>query len=123
MPTCPFCDPPVDQVFMRDEHCYAMWTGERLAGSAMVVPTTHRETPFELSSEEWQATRTLLLRVKARIDEEHGPEGWNLGWNVSPVGGQSIPHAHFHVIPRYADEPFAGRGIRWWLKSEENSRR
>lgn len=107
---------------MRDELCYAMWTGDRPAGSAMVLPTAHRETPFELSDDEWQATRDLMVAVRARIQEEHEPAGWNVGWNVYPVGGQSIPHAHCHVIPRYPDEPFAGKGLRWWLKSDANAR-
>jgi histidine triad (HIT) family protein len=26
-------------------------------------------------------------------------------------------HAHLHVIPRHKDEPLAGRGIRYWLKT------
>jgi hypothetical protein len=26
------------------------------------------------------------------------------------------------MIPRFADEPFAGRGIRWWFKQPENTR-
>jgi len=30
--------------------------------------------------------------------------------------------AHLHVIPTFADEPYAGNGIRHWLKSEANRR-
>lgn len=37
-------------------------------------------------------------------------------------GGQSIHHAHLHVVPRFRDEPLAGKGIRPWLKSEANLR-
>jgi histidine triad (HIT) family protein len=50
------------------------------------------------------------------------PDGFNVGWNCGPVGGQVIPHAHLHVIPRFADEPYAGKGIRHWLKQESNRR-
>lgn len=50
------------------------------------------------------------------------PDGFNVGWNCFAAGGQSIPHAHLHVIPRFRDEPFAGKGIRHWLKSEANRR-
>lgn len=38
-------------------------------------------------------------------------------------GGQSVFHAHMHVIPRFADEPYAGRGMRSWIKEEANRRR
>ena len=31
-------------------------------------------------------------------------------------------HAHLHVIPRFAAEPHAGKGIRYWLKQESNRR-
>ena len=56
------------------------------------------------------------------LDEQYGPAGYNVGWNNGAVAGQSVFHAHMHVIPRFADEPFAGRGIRYWLKQEDNRR-
>jgi diadenosine tetraphosphate (Ap4A) HIT family hydrolase len=99
-----------------------MWTGEDPTGSAMILPAAHKATPFDLSSEEWQATQRLILEVRGIVQERFGPDGWNLGWNINEVGGQSIPHAHLHVVPRYRDELFAGRGIRWWIKSSENRR-
>jgi diadenosine tetraphosphate (Ap4A) HIT family hydrolase len=64
----------------------------------------------------------LLQRVKALLDIAYQPQGYNVGWNCGQVGGQSVFHAHLHVIPRYQDEPFAGRGIRYWLKQVDNSR-
>ena len=119
---CPFCEPPGAQVFLQDGPCYAMWTGELPLGSAMVLPHAHRTTVFELDEDEWAATQRLLRAVMDLVSAEHRPDGWNVGWNVHPVGGQSIPHAHCHVIPRYEDEPFAGRGLRWWFKSDANRR-
>jgi len=65
----------------------------------------------------------MLQRVKVLLDNEYAPDGYNVGWNVGSVGGQHIFHAHFHVIPRFADEPFAGKGIRHWLKQPENRRK
>jgi diadenosine tetraphosphate (Ap4A) HIT family hydrolase len=41
---------------------------------------------------------------------------------VNPIGGGHIPQAHLHVIPRFQDEVYAGRGIRWWFKQAENTR-
>src|SRR4051812_16552339 len=119
--SCPFCEPPAAQVFLRDGPCYAMWTGGRPQGSAMVLPVAHRLTPFDLLPDEWEASLRLMRTVRAEVERLHAPAGWNVGWNVHPVGGQSIPHAHCHVIPRYADEPYAGRGLRWWIKSAANN--
>jgi len=44
-----------------------------------------------------------------------------VGWNVGKVGEQEVSHAYLHVLPRYADELYAGRGIRYWIKQPENS--
>jgi diadenosine tetraphosphate (Ap4A) HIT family hydrolase len=123
MSDCPFCPPQVqDQVVMSDAWCYAIWTDDTgtPAGSAMVLPIAHRPTVFDLTGEEWTSTMTLLRAMKQMITTQHAPEGWNVGWNVHPVGGQSIPHAHCHLVPRYTGEPFAGRGIRSWIKDPIN---
>jgi diadenosine tetraphosphate (Ap4A) HIT family hydrolase len=93
-----------------------------LTGSGLVIPKAHRETVFDLTEAEWSATFALLLRVKDRLDRLHAPQGYNVGWNAGSVGGQEVFHAHLHVIPRFADEPYAGRGIRYWLKQEANRR-
>lgn len=120
--TCPFCLPDQGDVIVADEHCYAVWTGEAPEGSAMVLPFAHRETPFEMTEAEWLSTRSLLNDVLATVDRQRHPDGWNVGWNVMPVGGQAVPHAHCHLVPRYKDELYAGRGFRWWFKQPENVR-
>ena len=84
----------------------------------MVIPRAHRTTPWDLSRDEWVATQDLLSTLVERLGESHRPDGWNVGWNVGTVGGQSVQHAHCHLVPRYRDEPYAGRGIRWWLKRQ-----
>jgi len=46
----------------------------------------------------------LLTQERAAIDEEFGPDGYNVGVNVNTAGGQSIFHVHIHLIPRYAGD-------------------
>lgn len=119
---CAFCSLPEDEVVERDGPCLAIWTHEQPEGSAMVLPAAHRVAPWDLSEEEWAATQRLLRALRERVARRHAPQGWNVGWNVGPVGGQSVGHAHLHLVPRYADEPYAGRGLRWWFKQPENAR-
>lgn len=119
---CAFCDVPDRAVIAREGPCLAIWTGEAPEGSAMVLPVRHVVAPWDLDDDEWVATRTLLARLRQQIAVTHAPQGWNVGWNVAPVGGQTVPHAHCHLIPRYADEVYAGRGLRWWFKQPSNSR-
>jgi len=61
-------------------------------------------------------------KIKQYIDAKYNPDGYNLGWNVGKVAGQEVEYAHLHIIPRYKDEPYAGKGIRYWLKQNENIR-
>jgi histidine triad (HIT) family protein len=102
--------------FLQDE------ASDVLPGSGMIIPKNYCPTVFDLTQEDFIATHDLLQKVKLYLDETLRPDGYSVGWNVMPVGGQHIPQAHLHVIPRFADEPYAGRGIRYWLKGKDNLR-
>jgi diadenosine tetraphosphate (Ap4A) HIT family hydrolase len=117
---CPFCAPLVKDETVLDEHGTCFVVGSKGYSSLLVIPRAHRTSPFELTESEWTDLRTLLARSRELIAET--PDGWNVGWNVGRVGGQELEHVHCHLIPRYADEPYAGRGLRWWFKQPENSR-
>jgi diadenosine tetraphosphate (Ap4A) HIT family hydrolase len=127
---CSFCDL---EGLRRSEVClenayaiYAAYGSQSppavLPGSGIIVPLEHRCSPFELSPDEWRATHDLLVAAKRVIDERWRPDGYTVGWNVGAVAGQEVPHAHLHVIPRFDDEPLAGRGIRWAIKQSINRR-
>ena len=131
MKDCIFCNlelEPTQKLILRNEYCMflqleqAQQKGIRLEGSGVIIPIVHRATPFDLTVEEWNATYALLQDVKNYLDEMYQPQGYNLGWNCGEIGGQHIFHSHLHVLPRYADEPLAGKGIRYMFKSEENKR-
>lgn len=131
MKDCVFCNlelEPKQKVLFSNEFCMflqleqAQIKGSQFEGAGLIVPKQHRKTVFDLTMEEWNATYSLLNEVKKYLDDKHQPQGYNLGWNCGEVGGQHIFHAHFHVIPRYEDEPLAGKGIRYMLKSKENKR-
>lgn len=122
---CPFCSPALNtaRVVLESAHCLFLQVDELvLVGSGLIIPKHHRETVFDLTVEEWQATFDLLQRSKEWIDERYAPDGYNVGWNCYRVGGQEVMHAHLHVIPRFRDEPSAGKGIRYWLKQDSNVR-
>lgn len=93
-----------------------------LVGSGVIIPLAHRTSPFELTAKEVVDMFKLLKKVKHYLDEKYQPDGYSLGWNVGKVSGQAIAHVHLHVMPRYNDEPLAGKGIRFFLKQENNKR-
>lgn len=117
---CPFCDLTRTDLIAEAGPCAAIWTNQSPAGSLMVIPKAHREAPWDLTPEEWSVTQDLLRVMMDRVQQSHRPDGWNVGWNVGQVGGQSVSHAHCHLVPRYRDERYAGKGLRWWFKQPEN---
>lgn len=123
--SCPLCDVDPSKVVLENKYCLFTQDSKYqgvLRHSGLIVPRSHRETVFDLTPEEVSDTFALLAQVRAHLDLVCRPDGFTLGWSCYPVGGQTIMHAHLHVLPRFADEPFAGRGLRWWLKQPENQR-
>ena len=55
----------------------------------------------------------LLAGERRALDDELKPDGYNIGVNSGPAGGQSVLHAHIHLIPRYSgDHPNPRGGVR-----------
>jgi diadenosine tetraphosphate (Ap4A) HIT family hydrolase len=81
-------------------------------GHSLVVPRRHVETYFECTLEEKAALWEMVETVR-RILEERKPDGFNVGFNVGKAAGQTVFHAHIHVIPRYdGDVPDPKGGVR-----------
>jgi diadenosine tetraphosphate (Ap4A) HIT family hydrolase len=117
-------DFPDQELVLQNDHCVFLTTPGRtiLPGSGLIVPFEPRATVFDLTAAELVATFELLRLAKSWIDERYAADGYNVGWNNGPVAGQTIFQAHLHVIPRFADEPLAGKGIRHHLKQPHNIR-
>jgi diadenosine tetraphosphate (Ap4A) HIT family hydrolase len=83
-------------------------------GHTLVVPRRHIQSYFDLSPLEQTAIWHVVAAVKARLDSELSPAGYNVGFNIGVAGGQTVAHAHVHVIPRFAGDVEDPRGgIRW----------
>jgi histidine triad (HIT) family protein len=70
-------------------------------GHTVVIPKEHAETVFGLSDEATQALMLGVQKSMERLQEVLGPAGFNLGLNHNEVAGQTIPHVHMHILPRY----------------------
>jgi diadenosine tetraphosphate (Ap4A) HIT family hydrolase len=58
----------------------------------------------------WSLAATLARKLR----RQSSPDGFNVGVNVGAAGGQTIAHAHLHLIPRYAGDVADPRGgVRW----------
>ena len=85
-------------------------------GHTLVIPKRHVGSFFDTTTEERLALLELIDKAKLELDREFHPAAYNLGLNDGPAAGQSIPHVHFHLIPRYeGDRTDARGGVRWVL--------
>jgi diadenosine tetraphosphate (Ap4A) HIT family hydrolase len=83
-------------------------------GHSLVMSRRHVAGFFDLDADEQAAILELVNAARRSLDEELRPDGYNVGVNVGAAGGQTIPHVHVHVIPRYeGDVPDPRGGIRW----------
>jgi len=129
MDKCKFCDPTIyeKEGIIKNKSCIFLSSEEYnpkgvLIGSGIIIPFAHKETPFELTDEEVVDMFTLLKEVKKYLDKKFKPDGYSIGWNVGKASDQIEKHVHLHIIPRYNDEPLAGKGIRYFLKQKSNRR-
>jgi diadenosine tetraphosphate (Ap4A) HIT family hydrolase len=85
-------------------------------GHVLIVPRRHEVDFFSLSADEQSAMVALVDPVRRHLDTEFKPDAYNLGANIGPAAGQTIRHAHLHVIPRYQGDVAEPRGgVRWVL--------
>ena len=79
-------------------------------GHALVVPKRVVTNYFELSVKEQTACWLIVNKVKQIIQERFNPDGFNIGININEAAGQTVPHAHIHIIPRYVGDVEKPRG-------------
>ena len=106
----PFLDP--SRWIGENEHAVAVRDLRPVTrGHTLVVPRREVTSIFELSAEEMGGCWALLGEMRSRLDEELQPDGYNVGINVGTAAGQSVAHAHIHLIPRLDgdhDDPRGG---------------
>ena len=80
----------------------------------LVMPRRHTPDFFTMTSQERRDTEALILLTKNKIlEKDPSVTGFNLGVNCGESAGQTIMHAHMHLIPRRdGDTPFPRGGVR-----------
>ena len=67
----------------------------------LVISRRHVATFFDLFEPERRAINQLLDEARTKIvAKDSSVEGFNVGINSGEVPGQTIDHAHVHLIPR-----------------------
>lgn len=100
--TCPFCQPPANDMVLQNQLCYARYDRYPVGkGHLLIIPFRHVADFFELTEDERKAAFELVWQAKAKLESHLHPDGYNVGVNVGQTAGQTVMHVHIHLIPRY----------------------
>lgn len=112
--SCPFCTELRSGLEVAaNEHAVALNDAYPLTdGHTLIVPRRHVADLFSLSSPEQAALWNLTVAIRDKLARE-GVADFNVGANVGAAAGQTVGHAHVHLIPRRSgDVPDPACGIR-----------
>jgi len=102
---CPFCNIEKKNHLVESELAFAVGDIHPVSkGHSLVIPKTHIENYFDLPREYRLACWDLVSEVKEILQNIYNPDGYNVGLNINRIAGQSVLHAHIHIIPRYSSE-------------------
>jgi len=119
---CSFCDPKrVATAINRNgtvvalEDKYPVTTGHTL-----ILPIRHTPDYFSMTAEEKLHADELLRVMKNTIvTKDSSVTGFNVGTNCGEAAGQTVAHAHIHLIPRRAgDTTHPEGGVRGVIPSK-----
>jgi diadenosine tetraphosphate (Ap4A) HIT family hydrolase len=112
---CPFCTIPIDRIVLESEAVIAFPDAYPISEEhTLVAPRRHVRTIYELSIHDQAAVWQLVGQAREKLIEQYHPDGFNIGFNDGMCAGQTVEHAHVHLIPRRAgDVPDPRGGIRW----------
>jgi diadenosine tetraphosphate (Ap4A) HIT family hydrolase len=112
---CPFCALSPDRITLENKYAVAFRDGYPVAQRhTLVIPRLHVTSVFDLRPAEQAAVWDLVAQARAQLADTLRPDAFTIGINDGLAAGQTVPHAHIHVIPRWSgDVPDPRGGVRW----------
>lgn len=108
---CIFCNLPSLRIAAQNELALLFDDAYPVSpGHCLVIPRRHVSSWFEITSQEQIAMLELLVVARQRVEQTYHPSGYNIGINDGTAAGQTIPHLHMHLIPRYLGDQIDPRG-------------
>ncbi|BAV33457.1 histidine triad (HIT) protein [Sulfuricaulis limicola] len=100
METCPLCHPTNETVLWQDERCRVILVDDAdYPGFCRVIWSGHVKEMTDLTEPEQVRLMAVVFSVEKVLKEVLRPDKINL----ASLGNQ-VPHLHWHVIPRFADD-------------------
>ena len=117
---CPFCSLGPDRVVAEDELTRTVCDAYPVSpGHTLVMPRRHVASFFDMTEVEQAAVLAAVRVATVALDAELRPDGFNVGVNVGVAAGQTVMHAHVHVIPRFLGDVADPRGgVRYCIPAK-----
>ena len=99
---CIFCEVSADRILASNTLAFAIRDNYPVTElHTLAIPKRHAATFFDLFEPERRAINQLLDAVRVDImKKDASVSGFNIGMNSGDTAGQTIGHAHVHLIPR-----------------------
>jgi len=123
MSPCPFCSSSIEPSrFLVPPNDLAMVLYDSYpvsTGHSLIIPRKHVASLFDLSAAEQGQLWAVVAVAREILSEKFHPDGFNIGLNDGGAAGQTVPHAHIHIIPRYNGDVVDPRGgVRWVIREK-----
>lgn len=112
---CIFCklangEFPTNSIYEDDKFNVILDNGPATKGHCLILPKEHYADLFELPEDTAGDAMKLAKKLSAHLVDKLSADGLNVVQNNKEAAGQTVPHFHLHLIPRYKDD---GQHILW----------
>ena len=106
---CLFCkiiagEIPSTKVYEDDCVLAILDIAQTTKGHTLVMPKKHYKNVLEMPENEFEALMAQVHKLAQKITANLEANGVNILINTNEAAGQTIPHAHVHIIPRYDED-------------------
>lgn len=106
------------RIVYEDDVCLAFLDLSQVTdGHTLVIPKKHYQSFLEVDDDVLEHMIKVTKKLANEIVKKTGASGCNILSNAGEVAGQSVPHFHIHIIPRYSEQD--GLTLRFKDRSKE----
>lgn len=114
MNSCVFCkiikgEIPADKIYEDENYLAFLDITPINFGHVLLIPKAHYKNLYDLPNDIISGIAPLIKKIAVAVKQSVSADGINIGMNNEQAAGQIVPHAHFHIMPRFSND-----GYRHW---------